>query len=97
MAKFWQGEEDTEAGAVVWEIAAKPATTYGSEVWACAIRDNHMRPEQVQERTEQAILGVSWRFPGVVIRGDLKFTRHHKALSYIGRLRAIWRNKDGRR
>lgn len=39
-------------------------------------------------------MGVSWRFPGVVVRGDLGWVklrtdRHRRALVYAGRLRAM--------
>ena len=68
--KFWQGEEDAESGVVVFEVAAKLVTTHGSEgMWTCASRDNDRWLEQVQNQAG-AILGVLWRFPCVVIRGD---------------------------
>ena len=42
----------------------------------------------------RVVLGVSWHFPGVVVRGDLGWVklrtdRHRGALVYAGRLRAM--------
>ncbi len=93
-AKFWQGEEDVEAGAVVWNAVCKPVLDYGSEVWACSSLDSEKKLEQVQDRAGRVLLGLSWRFPGVAIRGDLgwpklKFSRHCKALKFMGRVRAM--------
>ena len=39
-------------------------------------------------------MGMSWRFPGVVVRGDLglaslKYRRYERALKYAGRIRAM--------
>ena len=39
-------------------------------------------------------MGLSWRFPGVVVRGDLelaslKYGRYEIALKYAGRIRAM--------
>ena len=31
-AKFWWGEEDVEAGVVVWDVACRPILNYGGEV-----------------------------------------------------------------
>ena len=67
---------------------------YGSEVWACSSSSEEKSLEQIQERTGRVVLGVSWRFPGVVVRGDLgwvklKSERHVRALNYAGRLRAM--------
>ena len=75
------GEEDIEAGTVIWEVVCKSVLEYGSEVWACPSLDSERKLEQVQERAERAILGLSWRFPRVAIRGDmggarLKYGRH---------------------
>ena len=70
-AKFWQGEEDVAAGVIVWKMAARPVLQYGSEVCSCPRYDSNRKLEQVQERAGRAILGLSWRFPGVVVRGDL--------------------------
>ena len=52
------------------------------------------RLEQIQERGGRVILGVSWRFPGVVVIGDLGWVKlrtdcHRRALIYAGRLRGI--------
>ena len=93
-AKFWRGAEDVEAGLVMWEVACKPRLVYGSEVWACSSSSEEKSLEQIQERTGRVVLGVSWRFPGVVVRGDLgwvklKSERHVRALNYAGRLRAM--------
>ena len=93
-AKFWQGEEDVAAGVIVWKMAARPVLEYGSEVWACPSYDSNRKLEQVQERAGRAILGLSWRFPGVVVRGDLglaslKYGRYERALKYAGRIRAM--------
>ena len=67
--KFWRGTEDIEAGLVMWEVACKPRLNCGSEVWACSSLSDEKGQEQVQERAGRVMLGVSWRFPGVVIRG----------------------------
>ena len=93
-AKFWQGAEDVEAGIVMWEAACSPRLNYGSEVWACGSKSEEDKLEQVQERGGRVILGVSWRFPGVVVRGDLGWVRvradrHRRALGYAGRLREM--------
>ena len=93
-AKFWRGTEDIEAGLVMWEVACKPRLNYGSEVWACSSLSDEKGLEQVQERAGRVVLGVSWRYPGVVIRGDLGWVklrseRHERALKYAGRLRAM--------
>ena len=93
-AKFWRGGEDVEAGIVMWEAACSPKLNYGSEVWACSSKREEDRLEQVQERGGRVILGVSWRFPGVVVRGDLGWAklrtdRHKRALGYVGRLRGM--------
>lgn len=93
-AKFWRGGEDVEAGIVMWEAACGPKLNYGSEVWACSSKREEDRLEQVQERGGRVILGVSWRFPGVVVRGDLGWAklradRHKRALGYMGRLRGM--------
>ena len=93
-AKFWRGCEDIEAGLVMWEVACNPRLNYGSEVWACSSQSDERRLEQIQERGGRVILGVSWRFPGVVVRGDLGWVklrtdRHRRALIYAGRLRCM--------
>ena len=93
-AKFWRGKEDVEAGVVMWEAACNPRLNYGGEVWACGSKREEDRLEQVQERGGRVVLGVSWRFPGVVVRGDLgwqrlRTDRHRRALGYIGRLRGM--------
>ena len=69
---------------------------YGSEVWACPSLDSERKLEQVQarERAGRAILGLSWRFPGVAIRGDmgwtkLKYGRQCKVLKFMGRVRGM--------
>ena len=93
-AKFWRGTEDIEAGLVMWDAVCNSKLNYGSEVWACGSRSDESRLEQVQERGGRVILGVSWRFPGVVVRGDLGWVklrtdRHIKALGFAGRLRGM--------
>ena len=50
--------------------------------------------ENMQNRAGRRILGLTWRFPSVVVRGEigwrkLKFERHSMALQYLGRL-SIW-------
>ena len=62
-AKFWQGEEDIEAGAV---ICVNFVLEYGSEVWACPSLDSERKLEQVQERAGRAILDLSLLFPELV-------------------------------
>ena len=93
-AKFWRGAEDVEAGVVMWDVGCKPRLIYGSEVWACSSSSDEKSLEQIQERAGRVVLGVSWRFPGVVVRGELgwvklKSEQHAKALAYAGRLRAM--------
>ena len=92
-AKSWQEAEAFQAGLVKWEAVCKPGLNYGSEVWACSSKSEEKRLEQVQERG-RFILGVSWRFPGVVVRGNwgwakLRADRHGRALSYVGQLRTM--------
>ena len=72
-AKFWQGEEDIMAGLVVWmwQVAARPAVECGSEVWACSSEHSEPKLEVLQGRVGRALIGLSWRFPGVVVRGEL--------------------------
>ena len=53
------------------ENGSQAVLEYGSEVWACPSYDSNRKLEQVQERARRAILGLSWRFPGVVVRGDV--------------------------
>ena len=53
----------------------------------------------MQNRAGQRILGLTWRFPSVVVRGEigwrkLKFDRHSMALQYLGRLRG-WGRRGG--
>ena len=75
-------------------VVCKSVLEYGSEVWACPSSDSERKLEQVQERAGRAILGLSWRFPGVAIRGDmgwarLKYGRHCKAWKFMGRGREM--------
>ena len=93
-AKFWRGDEDVEAGLAVWEVACKPVLNYGAEVWACSSEGEERKIEQIQDRGGRHILGVSWRFPGTVVRGELgwgklRYNRHKLALQYVGRLREM--------
>ena len=79
---------------VMWDVGCKPRLIYGSEVWACSSSSDEKSLEQIQERAGRVVLGVSWRFPGVVVRGELgwvklKSEQHAKALAYAGRLRAL--------
>ena len=72
------------AGLVVWQVAARPVVEYGSEVWACSSEHSEQKLEVLQKRVGRALIGVSWRFPGVVVRGDLglekmKYRRHARA------------------
>ena len=88
-AKFCQGADDIQAGLVMWEAVCNPRLNYGSEMWADTSKSEEKRLEQVQERGGRFILGVSWCFPGVVVRGDLGWAklradRHGRALSYGG-------------
>ena len=55
----------------MWEAACNPRLNYGGEVWACGSKREEDRLGQVQERGRRVVLGVSWRFPGVVVRGNL--------------------------
>ena len=41
--KFWQGEEDIEAGTVIWEVVCKSVLEYGSKVWACPSLDSERK------------------------------------------------------
>ena len=82
------------AGLVVWQVAARPGVEYGSKVWACSSEHSEQKLEVLQERVGRALIGVSWRFPGMVVRGDLglekmKYRRHARALKYAGRVRAM--------
>ena len=75
-------------------VACKPGLNYGSKVWACSSLSDGKVLEQIQERAGRVVSGVSWRFPGVVVRGDLGWVklqndRHERALKYAGRLRAM--------
>ena len=74
-AKFWRGEEDVEAGVVVWDVACRPILNYGGEVWAGSSSTEEKKLEQIQDRGGRIILGLSWRFPGVVVRGELGWTK----------------------
>ena len=52
----------------------------------------------MQNRAGRRILGLTWRFPSVVVRGEigwrkLKFDRHSMALQYLGRLRGMGAEK----
>ena len=78
---------------VMWDVGCKPRLIYGSEVEACSSSSDEKSLEQIQERG-RVVLGVSWRFLGVVVRGELgwvklKCEQHTKALAYAGRLRAM--------
>ena len=82
------------AGLVMWQVAARPVVEYGSEMWACSCEHCEQKLEVLQERVGRTLIGVSWRFPGVVVRGDLglekmKCRRHARALKYAGRVRAM--------
>ena len=73
----------------MWEAVCKLRLNFGSEVWACSSKSKEKRLEQNQERGGRFILGVSWRFPGVVVRGDLGWAKlradkHGRDLSYVG-------------
>ena len=92
--KFWRDDEDIKAGLKMWEVVCKPVLNYGAEVWACSSKADEQRLERIQNRAGRRILGVSWRFPGVVVRGELgwrklKYDRHSLALQYAGRLRGM--------
>ena len=81
-------------GLVVWQVAARPGVKHGSEVWACSSEHSEQKLEVLQERVGRVLIGVSWRFQGVVVRGDLglekmKYRRHARALKYAGRMRAM--------
>ena len=93
-AKFWRGEEDIEAGLIAWEVASRPVLNYGAEVWACSSKADEHRLEQIQDRAGRRILGLTWRFPGTVVRGELgwmrlRYQRHILALQYMGKLREM--------
>ena len=73
-------------------------------MWACSSQSDERRLEQIQERGGRVILGVSWRFPGVVVTVDLGWVqlrtdRHRRALIYAGRLQGMegyrWPRKVG--
>ena len=73
------------AGLVVWQVAARSVVEYGSEVWACTSEHSEQELKVLQERVRRALIGVSWQFPGVVVRGDLglekmKYRRHARDL-----------------
>ena len=55
----------------MWEVVCKPVLNYGAEVWACSSKADEQRLERIQNRAGRRILGVSWRFHGVVLRGEL--------------------------
>ena len=64
------------------------------EVWACSSKTDEQRLERIQNRAGRRILGLSWRFHGVVVRGELgwrklKYDRHSSALKFAGRLRGM--------
>ena len=92
--KFWRDEEDIKAGLTMWEVVCKPVLNYGAEVWACSSKTDEQRLERIQNRAGRRILGLSWRFHGVVVRGELgwrklKYDRHSSALKFAGRLRGM--------
>ena len=92
--KFWRDEEDIKAGLTMWEVVCKPVLNYGAEVWACSSKTDEQRLERIQNRAGRRILGLSWRFHGVVVRGELgwrklKYDRHSLALQFAGRLRGM--------
>ena len=92
--KFWRDEEDIKAGLTMWEVVCKPVLNYGGEVWACSSKTDEQRLERIQNRAGRRILGLSWRFHGVVVRGELgwrklKYDRHSLALQFAGRLRGM--------
>ena len=73
------------ARLVMWQVAARPVVEYDSEVWACSTEHSGQKLEMLQERVGRALIGVSWRFPGVVVRRDLglekmKYMRHYSDL-----------------
>ena len=93
-AKFWRGDEDIQAGLTMWEVVCKPVLNYGADVWACSSKADEDKLEKMQNRAGRRILGLTWRFPSVVVRGEigwrkLKFDRHSMALQYLGRLRGM--------
>ena len=82
------------AELVVWQVAARPVVEYGSDVRSCSSEHSEQKLEVLQERVGRALIGVSWRFPGVVVRGELglekmKYRRHGRAEKYAGRVRAM--------
>ena len=92
--KFWRDEEDIKAGLTMWEVVCKPVLNYGAEVWACSSKTDEQRLKRIQNRAGRRILGLSWRFHGVVVRGELgwrklKYDRHSSALKFAGRLRGM--------
>ena len=92
--KFWRDEEDIKAGLTMWEVVCKPVLNYGGEVRACSSKTDEQRLERIQNRAGRRILGLSWRFHGVVVRGELgwrklKYDRHSLALQFAGRLRGM--------
>ena len=92
--KFWRDEEDIKAGLTMWEVVCKPVLNYGAEVWACSSKADEQGLERILNRAGRRILGVSWRFHGVVVGGELgwrklKYDRHRLALQYVGRLRGM--------
>ena len=81
-------------GLTMWEVVCKPVLNYGAEVWACSSKTDEQRLERIQNRAGRRILGLSWRFHGVVVRGELgwrklKYDRHSSALKFAGRLRGM--------
>ena len=63
-------------------------------IWDCSSKTDEQRLERIQNRAGRHILGLSWRFHGVVVRGEfgwrkLKYDRHSLALQSSGRLRGM--------
>ena len=55
----------------VGSVVCKPVLNYGGEVWACSSKTDEQRLERIQNRAGRRFLGLSWRFHGVVVRGEL--------------------------
>ena len=98
--KFWSYEEDIKAELTTWEVVCKRVLNYGGEVWACSSKTDEQRLERIQNRAGRRILGLSWRFHGVVVKGELgwrklKYDRHKggfafRSTEFFGRNVEVW-------
>ena len=65
-------------------------------MWAYSSKADEDKLEKMQNRAGRRFLGLTWRFPSVVVTGEigwrkLKLERHSlmMALQYLGRLRGM--------